>query len=262
MTAYDILVRDIGAPGRRRLQRISHGFALVVAVGVLLVVYGLYAEGELAPAKWAIFGTLSGWGFLAGGLGNTLRIAALDAVIAISAGAIVALGQLSKYRALRWLSILYAEAFRSLPTLLLVLFVYFGVSDLGIKVGALWSLVLGSAAYNSAVLSNIFRSGIISLGRGQSEAAMALGLGYWASMRFVIWPQAFRRMLPSTIAQCVVLLKDSSLGFFVGYADLLRRSQIVGTFANNFLQSYLVAGAVYVLLCYGLRRLAASLGAR
>lgn len=260
MTTYDTLVKDIGPVGKRKLRRLSTVIALVIAAGAALLVYGLYAKGELASSKWALFGVWPTWRFLLGGLVNTLKVAVVDALIAISIGALIALGQVSTHRFLRWPSVLYAEGFRSLPTLLLVLFAYFGLPPLGFEISAFWALVLGSAAYNSAAFSNIFKAGIKSLGRGQFQAAASLGMNYWVRMRFVIWPQAFRRMLPSTIAQFVVLLKDSSLGFFIGYEELLRQSEVVGAYTNNFLQSYLVVGVVYILLCYGLRRLALHVG--
>lgn len=260
MTTYDTLVKDIGPRGRRTLRRLSMAVTVVIAAGIALVVYGLYSKGELAGAKWELFAVWPTWKFLLGGLANTLKVAVVDGLIAISIGVLVALGQLSAHRVLRWPSVLYAEGFRSLPTLLLVLFAYFGLPPLGFEISAFWALVLGSAAYNSAALSNIFKAGIASLSRGQFQAASSLGMSYWVSMRYVIWPQAFRRMLPSTIAQFVVLLKDSSLGFFIGYEELLRQSEVIGSYSNNFLQSYLVVGVIYILLCYGLRRLALHIG--
>jgi glutamate transport system permease protein len=251
-----ILERDFG-PRARRNARIASIVAAFLFAAIIVYALGLFARaGGLAAAKWAPFLSLDVWQFFAGGLEATFKIAFVDAALSIAIGALVALGQVSERPVLRWLSILYAECFRGLPTLLLVLFVYFAFPALGINVTGYWSVVLGSAAYNSAVLSNVFKAGILSIPRGQVEASYSIGLSWWETMRLIISPQAFQRMLPSTVAQLVVLFKDSSLGFFIGYEELLRRTQIVGAFSENLIQSYIVAAVLYFILCYSLSWLA------
>jgi glutamate transport system permease protein len=255
-----LLERDFG-PKARRNARIASVIAVVIIVAVVTVVILRFAAlGELSYEKWALYFSIEGWVFLLGGLGNTLGVVLCTSVIALAAGATVTLGQLSRWSPVRRAAVAYAEIFRSLPTLLLILFCYFGLSSLGIS--AFWSIVLGSAAYNSAALSNIFRAGVLTLDGGQADAAAALGLSRRAAMRRVLAPQAVRRMMPSIVSQMIILLKDSSLGFFIGFEELLRRGQIAGSFTQDFLQSYFVVGCIYLVLCFSLSRVARALEKR
>lgn len=255
-----ILERDFG-PNARRNARIASAIAALVLSGLAVaLIVRFISLGEFAFDKWSLYFTLEGWRFLLGGLANTLKVVACTTGIALVVGALTALGQLSRWQIIRRISVAYAEIFRSLPTLLLILFCYFGLSSLGIS--AFWSIVIGSALYNSAALSNIFRAGVQSLDRGQSDAAAALGLTRAATMRRVLAPQAVRRMMPSIVSQLIILLKDSSLGFFIGYEELLRRGQIAGSFTQDFLQSYFVVGLIYLALCFALSRLARYLEQR
>jgi glutamate transport system permease protein len=111
-------------------------------------------------------------------------------------------------------------------------------------------------------LGEIFRAGILSLDRGQREAAVSIGLPYWPMMRIVILPQAFRRMTPTIVSQTVTLLKDTSLGFFIAYEELLRVGQIAGEFGGNALQTLTVVAAMYLVVNFMLSRLARHLEVR
>ena len=132
----------------------------------------------------------------------------------------------------------------------------------GVDLSAFWLLVLALVAYNGAVLGEIFRAGILSLDRGQTEAAYAIGLTYWQTMRIVIIPQAARRMIPSIVSQLVTLLKDTSLGFVISYEELLRRSRSTGEFFHNPLQATVFVGLIYVVVNFTLGRIARRLEVR
>jgi glutamate transport system permease protein len=235
-----------------------------VALGVLAVVAlrRFAARGQLDADLWAILVDPGVVRFLLGGLGNTLKVAAAGMVGAVPIGAVMALGRLSRHRPLRWLTGTYVEFFRGFPLLLLILFAAFGLPRLGIRWPLFWYLVLGLAVYNSAVLAEIFRAGILSLDRGQGEAALAVGLTGGQSMRLVILPQALRRMAPAIVGQLVVLNKDTSLGYFVQYEELLRRAQTTGTFDGNTLQALLAVAAVYIAVNLALSRVARRLEVR
>lgn len=255
-----ILEKDFGRKARRKARIASIISVLILFAGTAAIVLQFAHLGELDYDKWELYFSFAGWAFLFGGLANTMQVVIYTALIAFIIGAIIALGQLSGFTLIRRLSIVYAETFRSLPTLLLILFCYFGLSSLDIS--AFWSIVIGSAAYNSATLSNIFRAGIETLDSGQRDAASALGLSRNATMRKVLAPQAIKRMMPSIVSQMIILLKDSSLGFFIGFEELLRRGQIAGSYTQDFLQSYFVVGLIYLALCFGLSRLAKVLERR
>ena len=143
-------------------------------------------------------------------------------VLAMAVGGLLAVARLSRRR---WLSLpagAWVELFRGLPLLLLILFIFLGLPAAGVTVSTFWALVAGLTLYNSAVLGEIFRAGILSLPKGQTEAAYSIGLRRGQTLRLILIPQAVRRMLPALISQLVTLLKDTSLGFVIAYAELLR----------------------------------------
>lgn len=199
--------------------------------------------------------------FLAAGLLGTLRAAILAMALALVAGVVLVFARLSRRRLLRAAAIGYLETFRGLPVLLLIFASFLAVPRLGFNISRLQAVVLALALYNSAVLGEIFRAGILSLERGQREGALALGLTEGQAMRSVVLPQAVRRMLPAIVSQLVTLLKDTSLGSVIGYEELLRRSDLAAKTARpaSDLQAFLIAGAIYVLVNLLLSRLARRL---
>jgi glutamate transport system permease protein len=236
----------LGPRGRRRVL-----IASIVALAGLLGLFALAlsrfsSKGQLNGKLWTPLFTAEAFKFFLTGLENTLRAAVVAGILSLIAGVILAVLRLSPVRPLRWLVIAWIEFFRGVPLLLLVIFLYFGLPRYGIDPGRYWFLVWGLTLYNSAVIAEIVRAGILSLDRGQTEAALAVGLRGGQALRFVVLPQALRRMLPALVSQLVVILKDSSLGFTIGYEELLRRSQLAGTNLNDPLQAFILGAAIYL----------------
>ncbi len=253
---------ELGPRARRRVRFASVVAAAVLGVFVLVAVRRFAARGQLDAELWSILIEPGVVRFLLGGLANTLKAAAAGMVGAVALGAVMALGRLSRLRPVHWLATAYIEFFRGFPLLLLILFSALGLPGLGVDLPLFWYLVLGLAVYNSAVLAEIFRAGILSLDRGQTEAALAVGLTQGRAMRLVILPQALARMAPAIVGQLVVLLKDTSLGYFVQYEELLRRAQITGAFDGNTLQALLEVAAAYIAVNLVLSRVARRLEVR
>lgn len=252
---------QLGPRARRRVW-IASALSAVAVAGVLYVALRRFADrGQLDPDLWRPFLEWEIQRFLLEGLVNTLRAALAAMALAMTIGAVMALGRLARNAPVRWLAGIYVEFFRGFPLLLLLLFSAFGLRQV-VSLPLFWYLVLALAIYNSAVLAEIFRAGILSLDRGQSEAAAAIGLRYWQGMRLVILPQALRRMIPAIVSQLVTLLKDTSLGFFIQYHELLRRGQINGAADRNLLQSLIVVAAIYILVNLVLSQVARRLELR
>lgn len=264
MTA--VLTEQLGPRGRRRVQVATVVSLLFLLALAAWVVRRIAATGNLEPRLWEQFIDFeTGWPqFLLTGLLNTLRAAAAAMVFATIIGFVMALGRLALNAPVRWAARTYVELFRTIPVVLFIFFAYFGLQDLGVGwVTALWGVVIGLTAYNSAVLAEIFRAGILSLDRGQSEASYAIGLTYWQSMGLVILPQAVRRMTPAIVAQLATLTKDVSLGFLIGYEEVVRRGRILGEGSpSNLLQAYLVVGVIYFIVIFMLSRIARRLEVR
>lgn len=256
---------DLPGPRARRRQRIGTVVgALLIAAIVGLALYRLYVNGQLEGDRWAVlFDPASGVPQALGeGLLNTLSVAAVGMVLATVFGALLAVGRLSDHAWVRIPVGAAVEFFRAVPLLILILFCLLFLPTVGVPMTAFRALVLGLTLYNAAVLAEIFRAGILSVDRGQREAAFALGMRKTQVMTLVLLPQAVRRMLPVLVAQLVVLLKDSSLGFIVAYFELLRTARSLVeffnfSFGNRYtFQLYVAAGLIYILVNVLLSQLA------
>lgn len=261
MTA-PVLADALGPRGRRQAQVASVVAAVVIVVLLGLLVQRLQDRGQFDADLWRPFTIWLAWKFLLIGLLTTLQAAALAMALALTLGTLLALARLARTFLVRLPAVLFVEFFRGLPLYVLILFCGFGLPDVGVDISKFQALVLGLTLYNSAILGEVFRAGILSLDRGQTEASFAVGLGYWQAMLLVVVPQAFRRMVPAIVSQLVTLLKDTSLGFVILVEELLRRAQLTGEFFGNPLQAYLVAAVMYILVNYSLSRLARRLEIR
>ena len=252
----------LGPRGRRRVAVVSGLAALGAAVVVGLALRSLGAAGQLDADKWSPLADPRVLGFFLGGARNTVVAASGGMVGAVALGLVLAVGRLARSAPLRWLAGAWVQFFRAFPLLLLLIFLAYGLPSYGVDLPLLGTLILALALYNGAVLAEIFRAGILSLDRGQTEAAYALGLGYWQALRLVVVPQALRRMVPAIVSQLVTLLKDTSLGFFVQFEELLRRGQLAGLDFDNRLQSLFLAAAMYIAVNFALSRVARRLEVR
>ena len=259
MTA-PVLADALGPRARRRVL-VASIVAGVLVIGAILAAVQRFADnGELTAEKWERVSQWAVLKFLLGGLGNTLRVALIAMLLALVLAFALAMGRLARNGPVRWIAGAYIQIFRGLPVLLFILFAYNGLPRMGLDLSKAQYLILALVAYNSAVLGEVFRAGILSLDRGQGEAASAIGLSYWQGMRLVILPQALRRMVPAIVSQLVTLLKDTALGFVIGFEELLRRGQLVDIF--NPLQPLIVASLMYVAVNFAISRLARWLEVR
>lgn len=254
-----VLIEELGPRGRRRALVGSVVSTALILAGLAFLLYRFQQFGVLDADQWQPFTARVNLGFLFEGLLNTIKAAVTAAVLSIAAGFLLALGRLARTAPVRWACRLYVELFRSVPLLIMIFAAFFGLPELGVDVSRYTALVVALMIYNSAVLAEIFRAGILSLDKGQTEAAQAIGLRYWQQMRIVILPQAVRRMIPAIVAQLATITKDTALGFVIGYEEFLRRGQNFAEFANNLLPSYIFVAIVYFVLIYVLSRLARRL---
>ena len=261
------------APGPKSRARIRIGTAVgaaVVAVIIAFVLVRLAANGQLDPQRWSVlFDPRSGVPQALGqALVRTLTVAAVGMVLATVLGLLLAVGRLSDHAALRIAVTTVIEFFRAIPLLVVIFALYFVLPALGVSISAFAALTGGLVLYNMAVLAEIIRAGILSVDRGQWEAGFALGLRKSQVMGLVLLPQAVRRMLPVLVAQLVVLLKDSSLGFIIGYFELLRQARslvefFTPLFGNQYtFQLYVAAALIYIVVNVLLSQLAKYVAAR
>ncbi|MBA3652873.1 MAG: amino acid ABC transporter permease [Actinobacteria bacterium] len=261
MTAI-VLGDALGPRARRRVRIITVISAVLVAAVVGVVMARLATHEQLTAAKWRPLTQWTVVKFLLVGLGQTVKAAAAGMVLATVVGVAMALGRLAPRAPVRWVAGAYVEFFRAIPLLLLIFFAGFALPKYGIHLSPFESVVAALVVYNGAVLGEIFRAGVLSLDRGQSEAAYALGMTYWQTMFLVVIPQAARRMVPAIVSQLVTLLKDTSLGLVVSYDELLRRAENTGEYYRNPLQSIVAAAVLYIAVNFTLSRIARRLEVR
>ncbi|MBW3573257.1 MAG: amino acid ABC transporter permease [Actinobacteria bacterium] len=252
----------LGPRGRRRVA-VWSVLALAVLAGVAWeALRRLGDAGQLDAERWQPLADPRVIRFFLEGARNTVVAAGGGMVGAVALGLVLAVGRLARTPVLRVLAGAWVQFFRAFPLLLLLIFLAYGLRSYGINLPLVWTLVLALALYNGAVLGEIFRAGILSLDRGQTEAAYVVGLGYWQALRLVVVPQALRRMVPAIVSQLITLLKDTSLGFFVLYEELLRRGQLAGQEFGNLLQSLVVVAGIYIAVNLALSRVARRLEVR
>jgi len=247
MSSSSVLFDEPGPRGKRRI-RIASIVTVVVLVAVVVLGLDQFAShGQLDAEKWRPFGQWPIWSYLLVGLRGTLQAAALVAVLGAAFGLVLALGRLSPVRPLRWLAATYIEIARTLPVLLLIYVTLFALPAYGLNLPLLWKLVLPLTVANAAAFAEIFRAGIVSMPRGQNEAALSLGMTRAQSMRLVVLPQALRAVAPSVVSQLVSLLKDTSLGYIVAFTELLYRAQVLAAYNHLLVQTYLVVTLIYLV---------------
>jgi glutamate transport system permease protein len=243
------------APGpRARARNRLYGILSVAVLAALFgyVLWRFYDSGQFSARKWEIFQYKAVQEVLLSGLLNTLRAAAVAAVLALALGALLATARISDHATVRVPAVLLVEFFRAVPLVILIFFFYYATPQLGLRLSAFWAVVLGLMLYNGSVLAEIFRAGLLAVPRGQREAAFALGMRKIQVVRLVLLPQAVRTMLPAIVSQLVVLLKDTALGFLITYRELLTEARQLATsqaFEFPTIPLALVVATVYISMC-------------
>lgn len=260
MSGPSVLFDAPGPRGRRRILVANVVGVLVVLAGAAVVVHGFAVNGQFAADLWKPLVHSDAWvNFFLPGLVKTLQAAAFSIVLALVFGLVFGLGRLASNRLVRWASSVVVEFFRAVPVLLMMIFFFYLFASNNVfrsEYNPLAAVVVSLTLYNGSVVAELVRSGVHGLPRGQREAGLAIGLTSGQSLRTVEVPQALSAMLPALLSQLVVVLKDSALGYTIGYSELLQQSRRLGAADGNILQSLLVAAVVFILVNYALTTLA------
>ncbi|MCW2620946.1 MAG: glutamate permease [Frankiales bacterium] len=257
-----------GPKARRRILIASVVAAALLAGVVVIVVRRLADNDQFASERWSSLLSPGDdrftrvWELLWEGIRHTLEAAFFAIVCSLILGTLLAVVRLSLGRVARIPVVAVIELFRGIPVVIMIFFVWRILPEWGIDLALVWYLVIGLTLYNSVVISEIVRAGVNSLPRGQTEASLAIGLTRLQTLRLVQLPQAFRVMLPALISQLVVVLKDTSLGFVILFPETLRTANILIQTLKNPIQMYLVVAAMFILVNYGLGKLAEAVERR
>ncbi|GAA4376938.1 amino acid ABC transporter permease [Agromyces bauzanensis] len=255
MSGASVLFDAPGPKARRRslISSIVSGVLILAGLGWIALTLaapresgGITLPGYFDPSRWDVFADPEVWErIIFVGVVGTLSAALTASVFAVVLGVILSLLRSSDVAWIRVPTAVVLEFVRGMPVLLMMLFIL-----LVLNTGAFWAVVAALTLYNGALIGEALRAGLASLPRGQREAGLSLGMRPLQSKMLVEFPQAFRQMLPIIVAQLVVLLKDTSLGYIVGYTELLRvnMNQLATFYGNRYLFSFFVVTLVLYLI--------------
>jgi His/Glu/Gln/Arg/opine family amino acid ABC transporter permease subunit len=236
------------------------------------------------PENWEWITAGKNLRFLLEGFLVNIELAIISMILSLIVGLLLALGRISRNKVVSTTTSVWIDIWRNLPLVLILLYFFLALPEwiktayedsapsffpAAFQEPQIVAAVLGLTIYNSAVIGEIFRTGIQSLERGQGEAAAALGLTRWRAMRIVILPQGLRRMVPATVSQLITLTKDTSLVSILAIQEAIRHGRIVvNTSGSPFvglgvdaplLQVFITVGAMFVVFNLLLSRLSRRL---
>ncbi|MBE5099270.1 amino acid ABC transporter permease [Priestia aryabhattai] len=198
--------------------------------------------------------------FLMEGFWVTLKVAFISIVLSFLIGSIVGIFRYARIPVLSRVLAFIVEVIRNLPLLLIIFFTYFALPEIGIDIEITSAAIVALTVFESAMISEIIRSGLKSVEKGQIEAARSSGLNYYQTLRFIVLPQALRRMVPPLVSQFISLLKDTSLAVVIALPDLLHNAQIIyGQKQSYVVPMFLIIAMMYFIVNYALSIIARKL---
>ncbi|GKS81257.1 glutamine ABC transporter permease [Ligilactobacillus pabuli] len=191
--------------------------------------------------------------FLLEGLGVTLEVSLISIVLSFVIGLLLGV---IRYVGIKYFSAIVGfiiDIIRNLPLLLIIFFTYFALPKTGLRMSPLSASIAALVVFESAMLAEIVRSGIIAVDPGQMEGARANGMTYWQAMWYIILPQALLKMIPPLVSQFISLIKDTSLATIIVLPELLYRAQIIyGQDTRYMLPMYFMIAVMYFIVCFAL----------
>lgn len=245
---------DVPGPKTRTRNVYLNIITVIVAVGIIaFILFRFHESGQFTAKKWEIFTFPRVQQMFLTVIGATLKAFAVAAVGSLILGVLLAFGRLSDNKWVRVPCYWFTELFRAVPLLILMMIMYYGLPSVGVKgITPFLAVVVGLILYNGSVLAEAFRAGIESLPKGQREAGLAMGLSKGQVLRIILLPQAVRSMLPVIIAQLVVILKDTALGFLITYNEIIYYANYLGSqgqYGSPVVPAFMVAAVLYVGMC-------------
>ncbi|AUH69224.1 MULTISPECIES: amino acid ABC transporter permease [Gordonia] len=261
MSDQSTVLYDAPGPHARRRNLITAVVFVVILIAIAAYIIKVLADnGQFESDMWRPFtvaGTWTTW--LLPGLWGTIKAAFASIILALVVGTLLGIGRLSDHRAVRAVCGLIVEVFRAIPVLILMFFAYYLFAKYAVVPSSQLSfaaVVFGLTLYNGSVIAEILRAGIQSVPKGQSEAALSIGMRKSQMMRMILLPQAVTAMLPALISQMVIALKDSALGYAFGYIEVVRSGIVSASYWGNYLPSLLVVAVIMIAINFCLTGLA------
>ncbi|WP_245863586.1 amino acid ABC transporter permease, partial [Petrotoga halophila] len=184
----------------------------------------------------------------------TLELTFFSLLIGFVMGIIISFGQLYGNKLVQFIFLIYERVFRSIPLLVILFLIFYGLPAIGIRLDPLIASILGLGLRSSAYQSQILRGAILSIPKGQLDAAYSIGMNKIQTFFYIIFPQAIRIALSGWTNEAAVVLKDTSLAYALGVVELLRQGTYIISVTNRPLIVYLICGVIYFILTFSISR--------
>ncbi|WP_144140938.1 amino acid ABC transporter permease [Paraburkholderia sp. BCC1884] len=179
---------------------------------------------------------------------TTLALGFISFAVGSALGLLIALARISSIRLVRTAAFIYLSIFRGTPLLLQLLVVYFGLPTYGITLGPFEAATVALTIFVAAYLSEDFRGGLLAVDKGQWEAGLSLGMGYWKMQQRIILPQGLRIAIPPVSSRLIGLMKDTSLASTVTVVEMTRVANQVGASTFRYMDMFLIVGGLYWII--------------
>jgi len=191
--------------------------------------------------------------FLLQGLWITILISVISVVLSFIIGSVLGIIRYSKVPYLSKIVGVIIDIIRNLPLLLIIFFVYFGLPEFGFKPDTIPAAILAMTVFESTMIAEIIRSGILAVNIGQMEASRAMGMTYIQAMWHIVLPQSYKKMIPALVSQFISLIKDTSLATIIVVPELMQHGQVVyGQDPNYIIPVFVAMALMYFVVCYAL----------
>ncbi len=261
LSARDMLYEEPGPKTKRRIRIVTILSLVLLAALAAAIVHRFYVTGQLDQKYWFFFARGTTWIFLAKGLLGTLLAALMAGALAFAAGFLLMLGRISSLRVLRGICTALVEFTRGVPTLLFIYFFFLVIPQFGVRMDAFWKISIPVAISACGVVAEVLRSGVNSVPKGQTEAALSLGMRKRSVFLKVVFPQAIRFVIPALIAEMVIVVKDTTFAYVVNFPDLMQNAKVLISNYDALLSVYLVVAVIYIAINYLLNRLSGRIAA-
>lgn len=201
--------------------------------------------------------------FLLEGLLVTIEVSLVSIVFSFIIGGLIGIIRFTKVPYFSKIVGIITDVIRNLPLLLIIFFAYFALPQIGVRLSIFWSAAAALTIFESAMLSEIFRAGLNAVPKGQMEAGLSTGLSYVQTMATIVFPQAFKSMIPAIVSQLISLIKDTSLAVIISLPELTHNAKIIyGQNSNYVIPMFLAMTFFYFVVCYLLSLLSKYLESR
>ncbi|MFZ2352909.1 amino acid ABC transporter permease [Paucilactobacillus nenjiangensis] len=191
--------------------------------------------------------------YLLQGLWVTVEVSVISVILSFIFGTILGVIRYSEIKYVSAIVGFVIDLIRNLPLLLIIFFTYFGLPNLGFKPPVIAAAIIAMTVFESMMIAEIVRSGIMAVDKGQMEGAQSNGIGYWTALRIVVLPQAMKNMVPALVSQFISLIKDTSLGTIIVLPEMMYHAQIIyGQNTNYIIPMFVALAVLYFIVCYAL----------